>query len=101
MGHAFPNGVDATGLRDVQELKIAKLQQLISPQYPPHCDHSQQRSLNPLTTRWMDVGQDVSPRPQTVGPLGGLALRAPTEIEVAASGDLCPHSSGDIIPWPM
>ena len=49
----------------------------------------------------MDVGWDVSPRPQIVGPLGGLALRAPTEIELATRGDLCPHYGGDIIPWLM
>ena len=40
VGGAFPNGVDATGSRDVWELEIAKLRQLISPQYPPHNDHS-------------------------------------------------------------
>ena len=101
MGGTFPDRVDATGSCDVQELEIAKLQQLISPQYLPHSDHSRQCSPNPPTTRWMDVGQDVSPRPQIVGPLGGLALRAPTEIEVAARGNLCPHYGGDIIPWPM
>ena len=101
MGGAFPNGVDATGSRDVRELEIAKLRQLISSQYPLHSDHSRQCSPNPLTMRWMDMGQDVSPQPQTVEPLGGLALQAPTEIEVAARGDLCPHYGGDIIPWPM
>ena len=31
---------DTTRSRDVQELEIAKLRQLISPQYPPHNDHS-------------------------------------------------------------
>ena len=48
--------------------------------------------------RWMDMGWDISPAPRIIGPLGGLALLAPTEIKVTAHGDLCPHYGGDIIP---